>query len=90
MPDFVVVQYGAIGSIAMLALLAVRVLFKREIDAHQRDIDRANRTEEELSKLNDAIRQQYLTVLVQATSAITDTLAIIGEIRRYDNRRKGR
>ena len=63
-------QYGAIGIIAGIALFAVRILFKREVAAHDHDRERADRLEEELAKLNQIIRDQYIGVLAQATQAV--------------------
>lgn len=65
-------QYGAIGIIAGIALVAVRVLFKRETAAHDLDRARADRLEAELAKLNQLIREQYIATLGQATAAIQD------------------
>lgn len=73
----ILAQYGAIGLIAILALAAVRVLFKREVDSHQKDIERADRLEIELRKLNETVQQQYLTVLAQATSAMSEAFAVM-------------
>lgn len=70
-------QYGAIGLIAILALAAVRVLFKREVDAHQQETARADRLEIELRKLNETVQQQYLTVLAQATSAMSEAFDVM-------------
>lgn len=67
-------QYGAIGVIAALALGAVRVLFKRETDAYEREKDRADRLEAELMKLNQAIQERYLVALNDATRAVADAL----------------
>jgi hypothetical protein len=68
-------QYGAIGLIAIIALAAVRVLFKRETEAYDRERARADRLEAELMKLNLAIQERYLIALNDATRAVADTLA---------------
>lgn len=72
--DLAFLQYGAIGAIALIALLAVRVLFKREIDAYEREKQRADRLEAELLKLNTAIQERYLVALNDATRAVADAL----------------
>ncbi len=69
------VQYGAIGIIAFLALLAVRVLFARVTAAADLERQRADRYEEELRKLNADIQERYLTTLSEATRAISAALA---------------
>lgn len=71
----VLVQYGAIGVIAVLALLAVRVLFARVAAAADLERARADRLEEELRKLNADIQERYLTTLSEATKAISSALA---------------
>lgn len=70
-------QYGAIGVIAVLALVAVRYLFKREAEAFDRERARADRLEAELAKLNDLVRTMYVTTLSDATRAIGDALATV-------------
>ena len=62
-------QYGAIGAIAVLALFAVRYLFQRQVQAHERDIARAERAERQLGELNDLIRTQLVVQLTRATDA---------------------
>lgn len=73
----VLLQYGAVGLIAILALLAVRILFKKTDEAYREATARANRLEAELQKLNDTVQQQYLTVLAQATAAMSEAFDVI-------------
>jgi hypothetical protein len=72
--DTALLQYGAVGVVAMLCIVAVRVLFKREEAAYDREKDRADRLEAELLKLNTAIQERYLTALNEATRAIGEAL----------------
>lgn len=72
--DVGLLQYGAIGLIALIALLAVRVLFRRETEAYEREKNRADRLEAELTKLNTAIQERYLLALQDATRAVADAL----------------
>lgn len=69
------IQYGAVGAIAIMALLAVRVLFNRITEQAARDRDRADRLEQELRNLNETVRTEYLGTLAKATEAIADALA---------------
>jgi hypothetical protein len=69
------IQYGAIGIIALLALAAVRVLFARVTAAADQERARADRLEEELRKLNADIQERYLTTLSEASRAIAAALA---------------
>jgi cell division protein FtsB len=78
----VLLQYGAIGFIALVAMGAVRVLFQREVKAHQEALDRADRMETELRKLNETIQTQYLTTLAQATLAMSQAIEVIREVNR--------
>jgi hypothetical protein len=75
--DDVLLQYGAVGVIAILALAAVRVLFKKTDEAYKAANARADRLEAELQKLNDTVQQQYLTVLAQATAAMSEAFDVI-------------
>jgi len=76
--DTSLLQYGAIGVFLVIALGAVRALYKqlaqRESDAYEREKARADRLEAELAKLNEAIQQRYLTTLNEATRAVADSL----------------
>jgi hypothetical protein len=69
------IQYGAVGAIAIMALFAVRVLFNKITEALERERSRADRYEEELRKLNETVRTEYLGTLSKATEAIADALA---------------
>lgn len=71
----VFVQYGALGVIALLALVAVRVLFARVTATADLERARADRLEEELRKLNATIQERYVTTLSEATRAIAAALA---------------
>jgi hypothetical protein len=69
------IQLGAVGVVAALALLAVRVLFARVTATADLERARADRLEEELRKLNADIQERYLTTLSEATRAISAALA---------------
>lgn len=65
-------QYGAIGLIAFLALLAVRVMFKRETAAFDAERARADRLENELRLLNQLVREQYIQTIAASSQAINE------------------
>lgn len=71
------IQYGALGVIALLALGAVRVLFQREVNAHDLERKRADRLEEELRKLNSTIQDRYITTLSEASRVMVEVLDYI-------------
>jgi len=65
-------QYGAVGLLALLALGAVRVLFARlaaELESHKA---RGDRLELELIKINEAVRNEYLTTIAQSARATAE------------------
>lgn len=64
------VQYGAIGLIALLALLAVRVLFQRESRTLDLERARADRLEGELRQLNEYMAREVIPTLIKATAVI--------------------
>ena len=77
------IQYGALGIIAALALAAVRVLFQREVNAHDLERKRADRLEEELRRLNTTVQDRYVTTLGDATKVMGEVLDFL---RREDRR----
>lgn len=68
----ILLQYGAVGVVAVLALLAVRVLYNRMQAAVDREMARADRLEDELRKLNETVRTEYVTTLASAAHAIQE------------------
>lgn len=76
------IQYGALGVIAFLALVAVRVLFQREVRALDHERERADRLEEELRKLNATIQERYVGTLADATRVMGDVLETMKDKRR--------
>jgi len=73
----ILVQYGAVGAIALMALFAVRVLFARLTTALDQQTQRADRLEEELRKLNETIRSEYIKAISDANRAVAETLATV-------------
>lgn len=70
----VLAQYGALGVLVAVAFVAVRILFNREVEAHKRDADRADRMEAEVQRLNSVIQEKMLPILHEATKAISEAL----------------
>lgn len=68
----VLLQYGAVGVIALISLYAVRVLFNKLSALVDHERERADRLEDELRKLNEAVRTEYVTTLAVAARAIQD------------------
>lgn len=74
MPDDILLQYGALGVMVIAAGVIIRVLFQREIAAYEREKDRADRMEAEVSRLNGLIQDRMLPILHEATQAISEAL----------------
>lgn len=93
----VLVQYGAVGVLALAALAVSRVLWLRterdrtamEAD-HDREIQRlvgdrdaerarADRTEAELARLNQAVQSGYVDTIVKASTAINDATRAVAD-----------
>lgn len=68
----ILVQYGAVGVIALLGIMVSRVLYNRLTQALDRETARADRLEAELSKLNETVRTEYVTTLAAASRAMQD------------------
>jgi hypothetical protein len=72
-----VAQYGALGAGLLVAIAAVKILFEQKVEAHKRDIERADRLEAELRQLNELVRTQYVEKLAAATQTIGEALAVL-------------
>jgi len=68
----VFLQYGAIGAIALMSLFAVRALYTKQQEAYEREKIRADRLEDELRKLNEMVRTEYINTISHASQAIID------------------
>lgn len=71
------IQYGAIGAMALVALYAAKVLFGKLNEALVRERERGDRLESELAKLNETVRSEYIGTLAKATDAIADALSAV-------------
>jgi len=71
-PTDVLLQYGAIGVFAIFCAVAVRVLFAKlsaELESHKQ---RGDRLELELIKVNEAVRNEYLSTIAQSSRATAE------------------
>jgi hypothetical protein len=86
----VLVQYGAVGVIALVALGVARALFLRMEADHDEEIARAvareaaatargDRLEAELSRLNGAVQSGYVDTIVRANAAIGDAARAVAD-----------
>lgn len=73
----VLLQYGALGVLAVLALAAVRVLFNKLNAQLDRAEERADRLEEELRKLNETVRSEYVSTINRSSQAVGDAQRMV-------------
>ena len=81
------VQYGALGLLALFALIGVRTLFQQVQADKQRETDRADRNEEALRELNKAVQERIIPAaldMVTTTKALIDLMAQERARRRRD------
>lgn len=86
MNDDLFLQYGAIGAMALVCLIAVRVLFAQVVADKQRETNRADRAEEALSDLNRAVRDQVMP----AVQDMTATAKALIELTAHERARRER
>lgn len=72
-------QYGAIGGVAIFALIAVRVMFQKLQSAYDREKERADRLEEELRRLNETVRTDYMSTISRASQSMSDANRAIAD-----------
>jgi hypothetical protein len=77
------VQFGAVGIMALLGILVARVLYSQMKEAQAEEIrrlmetlgrerTRADRAEDELRRLNETIRTDYVATINRASQAMAD------------------
>jgi len=85
-PQDVLLQYGALGVLSLILIYAVNKLFQQQVKAHERDIARADRAEEQLKELNKLVREQIIVELTRATDVLGRAIALFSEAPRRDRR----
>jgi len=87
------IQYGAIGAIALLALYAVKIMFTRQVQNHDRERNelkaRCDRAEEQLAQINQLLRDQLVAQLTRATDVIGRVAEQMGEQRHAEETKQG-
>lgn len=76
-------QYGAIGVILACTIAGIRILYRRETDAHDADRARAERAEAEVARLNELVRTQYVERLEEAQKALQEAVTTMNKARRH-------
>ncbi len=86
--DQIYAQYGAIGLIAALAVLAAKTMYAKLSASYDRERERADRLEDELRRLNEMIRTDYVETISRASQAMTDANRAVADalaaVRRSD------
>lgn len=77
----VLLQYGAVGFVALAGIYATVTLFNRLIVALERERTRADRLEEELRTLNQTTQELMMGALRDATTAVSEALELVGDRR---------
>lgn len=77
----VLLQYGAVGFVALAGIYATITLFNRLIVALERERLRADRLESELRNLNQTTQELMMGALRDATTAVAEALDAVGEYR---------
>lgn len=89
-PTSVLLQYGALGVLTLLAVIVARLMYQRLDAAYEREKARADRLEDELRQLNQMIRSEYVGTIGTATRAIADAQDAVANalaaVRRDDRR----
>jgi len=75
-------QYGAVGILALVALCAVWQLWRRQERTYDAERQRGDRLEAELLALNKLINNELSGHLVRATEAMKD----VTDVMKYQNR----
>lgn len=75
-----VTQFGAPVAFCLVLVGVVKVLFKRETEAHGRERDRSDRLETELRTLNETMRERIVPALIEASRVNTEASKAIGEV----------
>lgn len=83
-------QYGAVGVLALVAVLVARSLFTRMEEDHDQEVmrlvadrdaaqSRADRLELELARLNGAVQSGYVDTIVKANTAINEATRAVAD-----------
>lgn len=70
-------QYGAIGVVLVFAFAALRVLFAKLTAELDRQTQRGDRLELELIKLNETVRNEYVSTISLAARSASEAAAAV-------------
>lgn len=72
-------QYGALGAIAVALFAFARTAYKRETE-------RADRLETELARLNTLLQERHIPALLNANQALHDATEALQAVQRRERR----
>jgi len=72
-------EYGAIGAIALLGIVWFKVSMVKLQEAYEREKQRADRLEEELTQLNRLLRTEYMSAIQRSALALNDANRAVNE-----------
>lgn len=79
MPLDALLQYGALGVIAAALFAFARTAYRREVD-------RADRLEAELARLNGLLQERHIPALLSANQALHDATDALRDVQRRERR----
>lgn len=68
------VQYGAVGVLAMATMFWAWTLYKQALESVKRERERGDRLEAEVQRLNADIHEKYIPVLTRVTDVLQQWL----------------
>jgi hypothetical protein len=74
--------YGPLGVFAVLAIVAFRVIWKRLIELHAREMARADAAETAIRELQAKVIESYVPNVVRFVDAVADVLEQLRRERR--------
>lgn len=86
-PAPALLQYGAIGLLALIALIAAKVLFQQVQADKQRETERADRNEVALRDLNRVVQEQVIPAALAMVSTTKDLVELMAHERARRNDR---
>jgi hypothetical protein len=102
----VLTQYGAVGLIALIAVMVARTLWLKREQAHDAEVARltvliaqadertvraemrADRVTEELGRLNELVRNEYVNTITRTSQALADASRDVAAARSANARRR--
>ena len=82
------VQYGALGVLALFALIATRVLFQQVQKDKERETERADRNEEALREANRAMQERLIPTALDMLTTTKRLIELMAQQQAERRRRR--